>query len=155
MAGTKTCLCRFCFKSELLFIKFAVSGFKSSVDSRKLCNLDSQISLKSIQSLLFQSNSPYIAPNLRIMSQTTYQDLGRGFNEMLYHVRTQKYYHFLAVFKDLCTILNDQYQLKWFLKCHKVADDSQNFLAILRGGGNYPPPWLHCCSISVVIRIFL
>ena len=31
-----------CFKSELLFIKLPVTGFKSSVDSRKLCNLDCQ-----------------------------------------------------------------------------------------------------------------
>ena len=26
------------------------------------------------------------------------------------------------------------YQLKWFLKCYKIAGDSLNFLAILRGG---------------------
>ena len=46
MAGTKTCLYRFCFKSELLFIKLAVSGFKSSAVSRKLCYLDSQNFIK-------------------------------------------------------------------------------------------------------------
>ena len=34
--------------------------------------------------------------------------------------------------------LEDQYVLKWFLKCCKIADDSLNFLAILTRGP-FPP----------------
>ena len=30
--------------------------------------------------------------------------------------------------------LDDQYPHNWFLKCRKIADDSLNSLAILRGG---------------------
>ena len=30
--------------------------------------------------------------------------------------------------------LEDQYLIKWFLKCRKMDDDSLKFLAILRGG---------------------
>ena len=53
MAGTKTCLYRFCFKSELLFIKLAVSGFKSSAVNRKLCNLDCEDFIKIHLELAF------------------------------------------------------------------------------------------------------
>ena len=41
--------------------------------------------------------------------------------------------------------LEDQYLLKWFLKCREIDDDSLNFLAILGGGqdlfqgGKLPP----------------
>ena len=31
---------------------------------------------------------------------------------------------------------------KWFLKCHKISDDSLKYLAMLRGGGGGARPFL-------------
>ena len=59
---------------KILLIKLDVNGFKSSAISRKICNLHTvKISLKSTQNLLFQSHSPHIAPDIRILNETTYE----------------------------------------------------------------------------------
>ena len=66
-----------CFKSELRLSKLTVSGFESEELVGKYVNLHIvKISLKAIKLMLLRSNSPYIAPNLRILNKTTSEGPG-------------------------------------------------------------------------------
>ena len=57
---------------KLLIIKLTISGLRT-----KMCNIHTvKILLKSILNLLFQSNSPYIRSNIRILYGTTYEGPG-------------------------------------------------------------------------------